>query len=475
MSTVTILRKGLSTLLNSSIIEILSDVPGVNKAVDLLRENFTFTAAEIAKNFQDSYGYALVAISSGLATPENQRGFWQSLFQANVESEFSQRLERDYLLPFAQQAGLAAENLSTFRQTAVVQYQQMATLTLFQADNVHFSEADLASFVTASGASSMTDLVLELVQTQQTLDERVMAFLQFKELLGNALLFFLYEQLRKEPRFQSTLAALQREGLMIEVREIKQIVQTTEAKLAQAYTARQFGEVAQLGQQLERLQQIDAVIPKNYAQFLDFSQRFADWAQLVNVQLKQVLATMPKLQERLVKIEDNTEQILDIVQQLKVRADLGQQIKPRDELTQPTSCVIQVDKRKWWNQLDDNWKKVFKEAISIKVEPSDSDLEKIVNLQRLDCCWNDISDLEPLRALKSLQLLYCYGNQISDLEPLRALKSLQILRCYGNQISDLEPLRALKSLRALFCHKNRISDSELDKFKKAMPNCKVDS
>ena len=130
---------------------------------------------------------------------------------------------------------LAAENLSAFRQTVVQQCQQMATLTLFQADNVRgksfcsaktfssnpFSEADLASFVTASGANSMTDLLLELVQTQQALDERVLAFLQFKELLGNALLFFLHEQLRKEPRFQSTLAALQRDGLIIEVREIK--------------------------------------------------------------------------------------------------------------------------------------------------------------------------------------------------------------------------------------------------------------
>ncbi|HIE00802.1 MAG TPA: hypothetical protein EYP59_11030 [Thiotrichaceae bacterium] len=144
-----------------------------------------------------------------------------------MESEFSQGLESDYLLPFAQQQGLADEKLSAFRQTAVAQCQQMATLTLFEADNVPFSETELASFVTASGASSMTDWVLELVQTQQSLDKWVMAFLQFEELLGNALLFFLHEQLRKEPRFQSTLSALQREGLIIDVREIKQIVQST--------------------------------------------------------------------------------------------------------------------------------------------------------------------------------------------------------------------------------------------------------
>ncbi|MCP3931627.1 MAG: hypothetical protein GY705_21305, partial [Bacteroidetes bacterium] len=311
-----IIREGLSNLLNSSIIEILSDMPGVSKAVDLLKENFTFTAAEIAKNFQDSYGYALAAISSGLAAPENQRGFWKSLFQANVESEFSQRLESDYLLPFSQQKGLSDENLSAFRQTAVAQCQKIATLTLFQGDNVSFSEAELADFVTASEANSMTDLVLELVQTQQTLDEQVMAFLQFKELLGNALLFFLYEQLRKEPRFQTTLAALQRDGLIIDVREIKNIVQSTKDKLNQAVTKNQFGEVVQLGQQLERLQKVESVTQTHYAQFLEFSQCFADWAQLVKFQFEEVLAALPKLQEQLGGIKSDTEKILALLRQL---------------------------------------------------------------------------------------------------------------------------------------------------------------
>jgi hypothetical protein len=84
----------------------------------LLKENFTFTTSEIAQNFvKPSYGYALSAISSGLAAPENQRGFWKSLFQANVESEFSQQFESDYLLPFSQQEGFSDENFSAFRQT----------------------------------------------------------------------------------------------------------------------------------------------------------------------------------------------------------------------------------------------------------------------------------------------------------------------------------------------------------------------
>jgi len=79
-------------------------MPGVNKAVDLLKENFTFTAFEIAQNFQDSYGYALAAISSGLS--ENQR-FLEIAFSGECGSEFSQHMDQDYLLPFAKQQGLS--------------------------------------------------------------------------------------------------------------------------------------------------------------------------------------------------------------------------------------------------------------------------------------------------------------------------------------------------------------------------------
>ena len=88
-----------------------------------------------------------------------------------------------------------------------------------------------------------------------------------------------------------------------------------------------------------------------------------------------------------------------------------------------------IDKRKWWNQLDGNWKNVFKKAISISGEPSDSDLEEIVNLQTLDCGDNKISDLKPLHPLTNLEELV-----------------------YG---------------------KNLLNPAEIEKFKKAVPNCEV--
>ncbi|RKZ52033.1 MAG: hypothetical protein DRR08_28715, partial [Candidatus Parabeggiatoa sp. nov. 2] len=135
--------------------------------------------------------------------------------------------------------------------------------------------------------------------------------------------------------------------------------------------------------------------------------------------------------------------------------------QPVEKTIQPEEQprIVQVDKRKWWNQLDDNWKKVFKRKISIDGEPTDSDLEKIVNLHYLDCSENQISDLEPLHANhKKLQTLYCENNQISDLEPLRAMTNLQTLNCSSNEISDLEPLRAVTNLQTLNCSSNQISD-----------------
>jgi Leucine-rich repeat (LRR) protein/tetratricopeptide (TPR) repeat protein len=832
MPTTQILHKGLSTLLNSAVIEILADRTNTDKIIEILKEKFTLTQAEIAKAFQDSYAYALAAISTGLVSPENQQRFWQTLFQSRLESELSTRIEQDYLQPFAKQQGMTTDELQVFCQTAAEQCQRVAKLTIFQAENVPFTEAELARFVTSSATSSISDLILAQIQTH--LDKSVLAFLSHQELLGNALLFFLHEQLGKDKRFKNTLAALQREGLMVEVRQIKQIVQATEDKLNQAVAAREFGKLAELGPKLEQLQKIETVTQSHYAQFFEFSQRFAGWAQLITVQFEQIEAAMGQAGE------NNTRQILAIIKQLMTRLDLSYQIKPRDKLTQhspaslkliakaiqlskriPTDdpqfnqianglgsiifstgnleqakalfikalqqarndqqralnafnlfqvfiqqqvydkaltclqkairlnperyalhnvpryaikrilgagtmgCVLLcqhssqqvviksfwethhgspetlfkeaflmakiageyvpqplgcgfvdmakqkrgyfiteyiedaidgetwlaqqgkldiqtgiavglqvakclqlahekeifhldlkpakillkrqktsevsvkiidfglakvapslwqemssqqtrsglslltqslvfgtmdytppeqqgvkgyglpsaksdvyafaktmyrlltgespqtlhprrlasapalfellcdcverepekrvslrtlisrlkgllvpqekpvekpipseqsnirgVNKRIWWNQLDNNWKRVFKNAIGIDADPTDSDLEKIFNLQKLSCYENQISDLEPLRALTSLHTLDCRYNEISDLEPLCALTSLHTLSCYENQISDLEPLRALTSLQKLSCYENQISDLE---------------
>jgi serine/threonine protein kinase len=329
MSTTALIRQGLSSLLNGAIIDIMAEVPGANKAIDLLRRKFTFTAAEIAENFQTSYGYAIAAISAGLVAPDKQPGFWRSLFQAKVEKEFAQGLVTDYLSPFAQQQGFSAAELADFRATAIEQCQAMAKLTLFHAENIPFSEAELAGFVTVGEVESMTQLILAQIEVQYQLNPALSAFFQYRELLGNALLFFLHEQLRREPRFENTLAALQREGLLIEVREIKQIVQATEEK---------FSETTQLSQRLEQIE-------SDYAQFIEFRQQFAQWAQFLQFKIEEVFEQIAALGEKLGDIDTNTREILAIVQQIMAQMGLSAQIKPRDELTRYSSDSLKLIKQ----------------------------------------------------------------------------------------------------------------------------------
>lgn len=90
----------------------------------------------------------------------------------------------------------------------LAQYKEL----LFRGENTKLTEAELATLVTDTGSLSITNLVLEqlsrLALIRSQLDEKFVAFLSFNDLLGTAILFFLHEQLRREPRVETTLAAL---------------------------------------------------------------------------------------------------------------------------------------------------------------------------------------------------------------------------------------------------------------------------
>lgn len=113
--------------------------------------------------------------------------------------------------------------------------------------------------------------------------------------------------------------------------------------------------------------------------------------------------------------------------------------------------------RKWWNDLDDKWKKIFIKAIGIKREPKDNELLKIINLRALNCRANNISSLEPLSRLKNLQQLALQDNKIRRLDPLVSLTHLRKLFCGNNHIASLAPLKQLKKLQYLSCWKNNIT------------------
>jgi len=82
-------------------------------------------------------------------------------------------------------------------------------------------------------------------------------------------------------------------------------------------------------------------------------------------------------------------------------------------------------------------------------------LKNMVQLRALYCGQNVISTLEPLNALSLIEL-YCNDNRIEALEPIRPMHLLERLYCGGNQIKSLSPLKG-KPLYALDCSLNKIT------------------
>jgi len=78
-----LIKTGLSTLLSDIFIEDSS------KAINLLKEHFTFRADEITKGYQDSYGYAITAITVGLAAPDQKLAFIQKMISLRSLLRFS--------------------------------------------------------------------------------------------------------------------------------------------------------------------------------------------------------------------------------------------------------------------------------------------------------------------------------------------------------------------------------------------------
>jgi Leucine-rich repeat (LRR) protein len=175
----------------------------------------------------------------------------------------------------------------------------------------------------------------------------------------------------------------------------------------------------------------------------------------------------------------------EIVQQrAQVKQEIEQEVEAlRQEKvkTRLASLEVQVERLKdakwrWWCQLDEQWQAIFKKAIEIESEPTEDELVAIRSLTKLNCSGKKLTSLEPLRALAGLQTLDCMYNQLTSLEPLRALTDLQELDCDKNQLTCLEPLHGLKSLKKLDCQRNlSLSVQEIERFKKAVPSCKVTS
>jgi len=209
------MQKGLSALLK---VVKLTDPASISQAVTTLEQHLTLSTYEIAEAYQQSYESALKAMIAGLGD--------SSILDSKVKQEFAAQIFPDYLQPFAVHNGLQSDTLSAFCTNTIATCQTLIThkASLFQGDKTTLTQKELAALITDNSALSITSLVLAQVRPHHPLDDQLLAFFQYNDLLGSAILFFLEEELRQNERFRATLAALERQGLWQDVREIKALL-----------------------------------------------------------------------------------------------------------------------------------------------------------------------------------------------------------------------------------------------------------
>jgi formylglycine-generating enzyme required for sulfatase activity/uncharacterized protein YukE len=226
----TIQKICLNLLLDGGVVEIFSE-KARDKSVAILKNHF-LSATEINKALQDSYTYALAAISAGLASPDDKLKFRQKFTQTQIEPEFVDKIENDYLQPFL--AEHPPRSLHEFRADGIKQCKAL-TKQSFQA-TAELTESDLVAIISYKGSFAITDLVIQEWHDQK-LDDEFIAFLRYNGLLGNAILFFFLEQLRENPRVKYTHAALQDVGLWADMRDLNSAQKNLSASLEQQQTA----------------------------------------------------------------------------------------------------------------------------------------------------------------------------------------------------------------------------------------------
>jgi formylglycine-generating enzyme required for sulfatase activity len=361
MSSPTLLQNLLASLLENPIVDTLAG-QAKDKAISILLEHFTFTGQEISKGFAESYGYALTAIRVGVAMPEQKFTWTQKIRHSKITREFAEQIEQHYFQPFIEMgplpnplpkgegtdAGVQSFSFGEIREQILDELQKLAQTkaTLFEVQ--HIQEADLVALLNYQGTFAITDLVLEQIQAQTDLEETVASFLRYEDLLGHAILFFFRELLRKDDRLAKTQAALQREGLCLDMQHLQTAIQTAQADLSQAIT-NQATNLVEIAQQLQTLQQTQMAWQKRQEPFLQFVQRFdmvtanlLDWANSIDLALEEIGNDVKETKEEVKITQDLAAEILDKLNLLMAQLGLSSQIKMHDEFTQHNHASLEI-------------------------------------------------------------------------------------------------------------------------------------
>jgi len=335
----------LGSLLDSPIVESLAG-EAYEQALTTIKAHFTLGAHKMSTAYQDSYGYTLSAICVGVAAPGQNFTLAQKIFNSKITREFAEQIDRHYLQPFAKQQGLSSQDLPTFRKQAAQSLKDFAKHKdkIFQFEFEQISDDDLMALISYRDSSAITDLVLEQMKSITPVDDTLAAFLRFDGQLGDGVLFFFRELLRRDDRLEKTQAALQREGLCLSVRKLQENIDHLKA-------IQQSSPIlgAQIAPQLKQLQQAQSIWQNHHDQLIRFSRRFENRLEEMLDWAKDVYSTLEKIHDDVIETKKDVkvvitqnEEILQILSDLMARQGLSSQVKARDEFTQHNSASLQL-------------------------------------------------------------------------------------------------------------------------------------
>lgn len=160
--------------------------------------------------------------------------------------------------------------------------------------------------------------------------------------------------------------------------------------------------------------------------------------------------------------------------------------------SQPSAEQKQTSKNTAENKKGGFFKSTFKKLVKLQlgkvrfednitdlnVEHMDigniSVLKDCLQLQKLVLSNNMLDDLSPISECKSLEYLALRNTLVGDLSTISGLENLKYLDLWGTRVTDLHDIYTLKNLTYLCVKNTEIRQSQIDDFKKYVPNCVVE-
>lgn len=289
MSLGTLLHQSLGVALDAPLLRALSlrpgEQPNIGVAHSVLQQHFTLSSAELMQVFANSLVRALSAIDDEL-----NGGYLSAASGGKLRRSYSERIRAYVLDPFAVTHALdrAARDALCRQLHNHNVYLLRSVERLCLTDEL--PDPDVAELLTKE-ADGFTRLLLEWVERVCVhLPQQVYALLAYRDLLGDAVLYFFRAELNRDPRLQATHRALQQQGLQPPPRErdsrlvkLQQQQTQLQAALTQVLSTRDRNRRNLLIAQLDQLDDLLFAVRTHQVRLQSFRQYCADWTAYLAV------------------------------------------------------------------------------------------------------------------------------------------------------------------------------------------------